>query len=309
MSLIQIDFNSFGKQGVRQYDLTNFDFNEKRVLSYMEKSMKEEFNDLNDENTLKMRHEYFEIEGTQLNDYGEHYIDLGNEKAVICGIRHWGANKNFPFVAVQTNFLCNKEELKNIYNKNLKHLFKVFNPRWIRFFSSKKLKGSLIGSVEIVSNKTFFDKLVPWELEADIRFENISDNSYYTWYKEAYVKFHENYPDLKHKVTVNSLETMERSIKDNLLKEVFFKEKRCGLIAGESIELLGHSGIYFDEILIFEAFKGMGLAKAIQRKFVSMFCPSNTFTWGHIDFNNKPSLNTALRNGRQIINYECFVEI
>jgi len=87
--------------------------------------------------------------------------------------------------------------------------------------------------------------------------------------------------------------------------EVYMKGKKIGLIAEERSPFLGHSGVYFHEIFISKKWKGKGLAKAIQRKFVN----DDDFIWGTIDAQNLPSYKTALVNKRRPIRFECFLKI
>ena len=115
--------------------------------------------------------------------------------------------------------------------------------------------------------------------------------------------------NLKDKVTINSKKVMQDSIEDGLLKSVLLNGKRIGLIAAKISKFLGYNGMYFNEIFIDKNFKGKGLAKAIQRKFIQEFSRSNEFIWGTIDSQNLPSFKTALANGRKPIRFECFVPI
>ena len=85
--------------------------------------------------------------------------------------------------------------------------------------------------------------------------------------------------------------------------------ERVGLIAGERSPFLGHDGIYFHEIFVSQKWKGKGLAKIIQRKYVDQFTEGHEFVWGTIDHFNLPSFKTAEGNGRKAVRFENFVEI
>ena len=100
---------------------------------------------------------------------------------------------------------------------------------------------------------------------------------------------------------------MEDCREQGLLQLAFYNEKPLGLIAAERSDFLGTQAIYFNEILIYPEFKGRGLAKAMQRKFISELPDDFKLVWGTIDAQNFPSLKTAMSNGRKVIRYECFL--
>jgi L-amino acid N-acyltransferase YncA len=102
---------------------------------------------------------------------------------------------------------------------------------------------------------------------------------------------------------------MSDSLEQGLLKTVELNGKRIGLIVGEKSDFLGRTGIYFHEIYISSDWKGMGLAKAIQRKYISLFANELELIWGTIDSANLPSYKTAYSNGRRAVRYECFVKL
>lgn len=128
-------------------------------------------------------------------------------------------------------------------------------------------------------------------------------------YERIRSEFESFKPRLKKRVTVNSIESMRESIDQGLLYEAHLDGQRVGLIAGERSSFLGHPGIYFQEIFISKDFKGIGLAKALQRKFVRESSNDGEYIWGTIDSLNLPSYRTAIGNGRIPIRYECFLKI
>jgi hypothetical protein len=79
------------------------------------------------------------------------------------------------------------------------------------------------------------------------------------------------------------------------------------LIAGRVLPLLGLSGLYFTEILLTRAFKGQGLAPAVQRKFIDGLADDFAVVWGTIDAKNAASTKTALKVGRRSIREEIFL--
>lgn len=166
-----------------------------------------------------------------------------------------------------------------------------------------------IGSTYLIAKSSDIKSIEIWDGEELLKLKKVVGDSYYDWYKSGYEEFHTERPDLEKKVTVNSLDSMRDSVEQGLMYEVYLNGEKMGLIAGESSPFLGHPGVYFHEIFISKKWKGKGLAKAIQRKFVEMSTKDNDFIWGTVDNHNLPSYKTAQSNRRHPIRFECFVKI
>ncbi len=102
---------------------------------------------------------------------------------------------------------------------------------------------------------------------------------------------------------------MSESLDQGLLFFAKINQEKVGLIAGIKSELLGHSGMYFNEIFISKEFRGKGLAKSIQRKFINDNAKPKDIIWGTIDYQNKCSYRTAASNERTPIRFECFLSL
>ncbi|WP_372365062.1 hypothetical protein [Candidatus Uabimicrobium sp. HlEnr_7] len=302
------DLLLFAKASLNTFTFSHLNICKEKAIFFLKDEISANINELNLPKVKDKRHEYFKIDGSCSNDYTEKILSLGTGKKVIYGIRHFGGNRDFPFVHFQPNFsLSSKEEVVYVYQK-VKAEFEMFCPLYVNFWSNIQLEGTSLGCVYMVSTSKNMQELPPWNKEKQISFEDICDHSYYDWYKKGYDAFHCDFPKLKDRVTVNDLDTMRTSLDQGLLKFVIYKGERIGLIAAEKSSFLDHPGIYFNEIYIEKKLKGQGLAKAIQRKFVTLFT-KNSFIWGTIDAQNLPSYKTALTNARTPIRYECFVKI
>lgn len=314
MNLSINELQAFALAELSTFNLLDFSIDKNRALTELQNEISSEWNELNSLEIMESRHKYFNIPHTDHKSYSERLIDLGSGKKLIYGIRHMGGHREIPFISVRSSFeLASREEALWIFEK-LKNDFAPFKPLYLCFWSKTKMDVDFIGSTYLVSSSKEMKDLPQWEGEKRIEFRKVSNDSYYAWYKQGYEIFHNNNPDLEKKVTLNTLESMESSKKQGLLQEVYLtdengEKERLGLIAAEKIPFLGSEGIYFHEIFIDKKWQGQGLAKAIQRKFISLFSIDNDLIWGTIDDSNKPSYKTALANGRKPIRFECFVKL
>lgn len=308
MKLNKIQLESFVEAELKTYDLTDLFIDTEKAREEIRDELLDELDDLNSENTKNARLEHFKVKGAIREDYSEKLINLSGGKALIYGVRNIGGKPEIPFIKLRANFdITSKEESLVIY-EHIKEEFKVFKPLYLSFSTAKKIDADFYGAVHMATRTSELTEK-KWQKEESLTFEDISDESYFDWYQQGYKEFHKDAPDLEAKVTINSLSVMEDSLKQGLLKFVKFEDERIGLIAGEKSNFLGNSAVYFNEIYISKKWKGRGLAKAIQRKFVQEFCGNLDFVWGTIDASNLPSYKTALSNSRKPIRHECFINL
>ena len=194
--------------------------------------------------------------------------------------------------------------------------FKVFSPKHISLWLNPNtpLANELRQSVTpkrryFVAQLTHLKSLVRPSRYDDVSLVRPSNDDYYSWYVESYREFHAAHPDLKDWVPFNDKEEMEECRKSGLLFLVEVNGLKAGLIAGNSQPLLGMRGLYFTEIMMTNAFKGQGLAPAVQRKFIDNLPSDYEAVWGTIDAKNVASTKTALKVGRRSIREEFFIEI
>lgn len=309
MKLTKNELRSFVLAELNSYELNDLNVQTEKALKEIEDELVDELEDLNSKETKEARLDYFKVKNALAEDYAEKLLKLDGGKKVIYGIRNKGGNPNIPFVQLRANYqITSKDESLRIYEL-VKNEFEIFKPLYLSFHAQEKNDADFYGSVHMVSTVENICSMPSWFEKEAINFEEISDNSYYDWYKSGYDEFHADVPELKHKVTVNSVDSMEDSLKQGLLKFVLLNGERIGLIVGEKRNFLGGSGLYFHEIFISKKWKGKGLAKVIQRKFIESFCSELEFAWGTIDSNNLPSYKTAYSNGRRPVRYECFINL
>ncbi|WP_412469988.1 MULTISPECIES: hypothetical protein [unclassified Halobacteriovorax] len=309
MNLNKNDVHSFAQAQLDTFNLSEFKIDIGLALGNISAEIKEEFEELNSYEVMQERHSYFSIDGVFAEEYRERVIQFDDDRKLIYGIRHMGGNVDIPFIQFLANFNLTTNEALSLY-ENVKHEFIKFKPLYICFHSSGELKDvDMISATHLVTTTSGMKSLKPWPLEQDLSFKVIKDDSYYEWYKSGYEEFNREVPELSKKVCVNTHESMEESMKQGLLQLVFLGDEQIGLISAERSAFLGHDGIYFHEIFIDKKWKGKGLAKAIQRKFVVENTNDADYVWGTIDYSNLSSFKTALSNGRKPVRYENFVSI
>ncbi len=291
------------------YQLQNFDIDRESAFKEITRELVEELEDLNSLETKQARLEHFKVKNANIEDYAEKLLTIDDNRSVLYGIRNLGGNPDIPFIQLRPNFQINSKSGALKIFEQLRDVLKVFKPLHLSFHTREKIDADFFGSIHMVSKVSDICALSPWPKEERITFESISDDSYHDWYRLGYEEFHRDSPELSTKVLVNRAESMEDSRNQGLLKFVNLDGERIGLISGEKSDFLGHSGVYFHEIFITKNFKGQGLAKAIQRKFVNSFCRDLEYVWDTIDSHNLPSFKTAFSNGRRAVRYECFVKL
>lgn len=278
------------------------------MIQALEKEIKDSFINLNKGKTRRARHSYFNIENTIPEDYEEYLLELDKNTQVIVGIRHLNLNPKNAFIDFKSTTEFSRQDLLDLYQSKLKPQFTKFQPNSIRYYSREKQPETTTRSVYLVQTAQKMKAMPPFEQESDITLTSPPDKAYFEWYTTGYKEYHERFPHLAPYVPVNTLGDMEQSRKEGLLRIAHYKGQRIGLISAIKDQFLGNDGIYFLEIFLDQAFKGKGLAKCLQRKYVDEVA-TREIIWGTIDFENKPSLKTALSTGRMAVHFEHFIAI
>lgn len=239
----------------------------------------------------------------------EHLLELPDGTNVIAGIRHESGDVQHPFIHIRPSFSIQRyEQVRSLFSE-ISPLFSKFKPLALRFFAPEPIENSKIRMVNYAARAHKMLSGADWPSQKDLKLEKIEDSSYYSWYENHYQQFHKEQPELKRLVTMNPFETMEESRKSGLLYFGYYQGKLFGLIGAERSPFLGHSGLYFNEILVTKPFRREGLAQAMQREFIQTTCHSQEIIWGTIDCANSASLKTAISNKRQPVRYECVINL
>ncbi len=302
-------FKNFAKISLSTYNLKGLAIDTKKALNGLSNEIQAAYEELNSEKVKTRRCNFFNIPNTEKEHYAEHLIDIVTKGKIICGIRHLNGQPDKAFVNILTDFETTKKELLAIYDSTLAKYFTPFNPIYIRYYTKQKILSNFRSNCSLVQHASLIKEAIEFEEEKHMNLISPESDNYLKPYVEEYEKFHQQNPELKNKVPCNNLKDMEACRLAGLLKEVQYNNKSIGIIAARREEFLGHSGIYFMEIMINEVWKGRGLAKAIQRKYIDEICTADEIVWGTIDMDNLPSFKTAKANLRKEVRYENFVKI
>lgn len=296
-------------------------FSQSIIVSERNKALKELLNefdalcDLNRADIVARRLEHFKIPNAKAEDFCERILQIDSQSKLLAGIRWVGGNPTRPFVSVWPDFAIQSRDdidrLAALVNAN----FAVFAPREISLWIDAKAPGvealRETGTVKrryIVGRTQSIRESQRPERYNDVILVPPSDD-YYDWYVRSYHEFHASQPDLKDWVPVNDKDEMEECRRSGHLFLVQVNGSQAGLIAAKPEPLLGMEGVYFTDIMMSRAYKGKGLAPAVQRKFIDRLPEDCEIVWGTIDAKNISSTKTAIKVGRRSIREELFVKL
>lgn len=288
---MKIEKEKFVDSGINFiYDLDEFP----RVC--VEKQITREFNEvleLNDPAVLQKRNAYFGVGST--TDYLNKLIKT-SAGDVVAGIRHLGGDKKKPFVFIWPSF---RVDLVNEISDEIYPFFEIFKPEAYSHWCRPDCN-NLIGTILQQRFVGRIDRMI----KNDLPLRKPED--YYEWYKSEYAKFHKTKPEYKNRITVNSKESMDKSLDEGLLYFHIQDERKIGLIAGINDVFLGESAIYLNDILISENHRENGYATSLLASFTGIL--NAKYFICEIDSDNIASIKTAIRSGQKIYSQELFVQ-
>lgn len=273
--------------------------------------------ELNHEDVKAKRCDYFNIPGVNKDDFSETLFNISADKNVLAGIRHAGGNIEVPFIHITPDFpILDLEELERI-KTILTPKFEKFSPLYLDCWVNPRwrIHDELLAKAEprqryIVGRiKDLIEQNENITLEKEISLQRVEDRSFYPWYHQLYADFHRNNPGLKDWVPINDEEDMFASMEENLLWYVYAKDKRIGIVQGETESIFNRPSLYMAEILLDEEYRGRALAPKVQIEFIRKNRKKFDIVWGTIDQKNIPSMKTALKVGRRNIRSAFMVPI
>lgn len=292
-------------------DLTNQEKIDNYILTELNELL-----ELNNQSVMEDRFNHFKVPETRLSDYEQKLISIGkSDKLVLAGIRHVGGNSKKPFIYIWPNFKIEEHDIKDII-EHISPYFEVFNPLYINFWISP----NLLSTYDIKNNITVSQKMFIADINSlqskkssnknnELTLKKVEDNDYYSWYEKEYRLFHQMNPGLKDKVPVNDIELMESCREEDLLYYGMINDKKVGIIAAEKKDIFGIRGIYINEIMIAEDYRGNKLSENLLDAFIDRLLKSTNVLWCHIDSENIPSTKAALHSGQKIFSVECFYKL
>lgn len=290
MSIIEIDREKFINAGMSYiYQLDKYPY--KAVYEQVASEF-DELLSLNNQAVLNQRAEFMGV--GEPADYLQHLIET-EQGQLIAGIRHIGGDKNAPFIYIWPGF---KVDSISHLIRTISPYFDIFKPNALCYWcrpdcleaNGKVIQQRFIGDIESMAKR-------------DVSLLKAHD--YYDWYQSEYALFHQQKPEYKNRITLNSKALMDESLDQDLLFFFNQKNERVGLIAGEKRTFLNKESIYLNEILVAHAHRGKGLGHQLLTGFVNLLTADYFIC--DIDSDNKPSTHAALKSGQVVFSQEVFI--
>jgi len=250
-------------------------------------------------------------EGAIAGDYHLRELQLPGDLSILACIHFFGSAKRFPFVGVYAQSRkISQEELRPVVDFLMKE-FALFKPTCVQLWSLGKANDfRQVGDVHISNDQRFvignLPKIIASEAPPEppaetgtLTLEKTTVSNCYQNYRETYEEFFKDNPQWLDRLHIEPLESLEECAKCGGLFQVLIDGECAGLIASKPGIYRGISGwLMIDEVLT-KPYRGRGFAPVMQRMFLERLDQGICkLVMGTIDCANKPSLGTALRNGR-----------
>lgn len=123
----------------------------------------------------------------------------------------------------------------------------------------------------------------------------------YRRHAELYASFGASCPHIARELYCSSQAEFSEMVAHGRSFEAFCEGRWAGLVAATPAPLWGQPGWSMQEEFLSAEFRGRGLGLELQRALVQRLEGEPGLLWGTIHSANQPSLATALRNGRRIV--------
>lgn len=272
----------------------------------------EDILELSSDKVSKARAKFFDLSFVESSDYRETFIDLGDERGLILGVRFRGLDVSQCFVSAWPNYrigtVAEVEEVKSI----AKEVFRKFDLRWLSLsFDPRTTWEGLSYFIDLITVVGETKALQGRNLEdSDFFLDQVFDIDFYDRYSKEYKILHEEIPSFKNVVTKETISDLESSAEDSLLYKIMLGGEQVGVISGRREQKYGVRAICINEKLLFKDYRGKGNSLSCQQQFIEQLDgDEDILVWGTILASNKPSLKSALRTGRKAIEADFFFDL
>lgn len=259
------------------------------------------------------RNNFFNVKGATSDDYRERILELNENNFLLAGIRFYGLDVTKPFVSVQASFTELNEDIISKISDLVRKDFSMFKPLSIHLTLPEDFKISVASmQIDRYTVVGVIDDLIQRELISipdSIELVALTDMEFYDDYLKEYELFHERVPILRSVVKTQSIDDFKEAIQEKLLYKIIINGSVAGLIAGLARDYYGLKGVNILEEILFDSFQGKGFGVYIQRAFTLKLKNRYSILWGTISDLNTPSLKTALKNGRHVMEIESAIFI
>jgi hypothetical protein len=252
---------------------------------------------------------HFPVQGTRPEEYRNRLFETDTGQRVLTGIRFRQLDLTRPFVELiwQDRPFRNPAELERVLGAVL-GAYRAFSPRYVTFFQAEP---ALTSWCEL-PGVTLQDRLLAApvrqvaqavvEYQERIRLQPARARAIYERYSAEYAALHASSPELRDAAGAESVAALEEAEQAGSLFEVFVAGEPAGVYALAASSRAGTGGYQVQEILLYQRFRGRGLAPAVH--IAACRCAAvaqECLLWGVIGVANASSLRTALRVGRRVI--------
>ena len=246
------------------------------------------------------------VAGMRPEDYAATTVRLDASCTVLTAIHFLGRSVGFPFIDVsaQTGALP-----RPLPVATLAHTFRGFHPRSIRIwrFGSDAAPEGIQDDLVVVGGVLRTLQTAP-DLPglSHIRLEADPTVAFYDEYCQMYGS-----PQPAHRSPTLELRTsLEQCAQTQGLFRVMIDNRSAGVIAARPDSYRSWRGWHVVEEVLHPDYRGRHLAAAMQQAFLRRLEPEREpFLFGTIAAANMPSLRTALRVGRQVLEIGGFVPL
>lgn len=259
------------------------------------------------------------IPGTTRDDYRYRFVDVGEGKTFVGGIRFRSGDFSDRFVETYArDYPIESAAVLEETRSAARETLRVFSPTRVRVQVPVGGEEERVVSGPGVTDEYFtvaaptshLRRLPPPPHLERVRLEAARNTAFHERYLKAYADVHGERPELRGLVEPEPPEDMERYLKEWSLYEAYVDNEWAGLVGAEGDEIYGLRGYQVVEEVLATGFRGRGLAPAVQRRLIDALPDDGDgILFGTIDAVNAPSLATALRVGRVVVAVSRFVEL
>jgi hypothetical protein len=248
------------------------------------------------------------VAGTEPDDYAPRLIQLAPNCAVVAGIHFRGSRLDFPFVDIsaQSAPLPLAKALQT-----LTHNFRSFQPRAVRLWraAQERPPEACHDDLVIVAASLREVLAAPAAHNAErIRLELDPAVTSYGDYRLLYDALHSGAPELARLVSPETFESLCECAQRKAFFRVFVDDQCAGFVAARPDTYRQWKGWIVVEEVLHPDFRGKGFAAAVQQALLKKLDDRiEQVVFGTIASENLPSLKTAKRVGRQVVEVGGFV--
>lgn len=254
---------------------------------------------------------HFPVAGTRPEEYRNRLFEADTGHRLLTGIRFRGLNLARPFVELiwHDRALPQAGALTGVLGALL-GAYRAFAPQYVTLFWAEAAAAP--GSLLELPGFTLQDRLVAAPVQ-QVAQASVPDQQrvellparagdIYARYAAEYAALHAGSPELRDVTRAESMESLEDAECEGLLFQIFVAGEAAGVYALEASSRAGLGGYQVQEILLYQPFRGRGLAPAVHVAACrSVQVAPECLLWGVIGAANSSSLRTALRAGRRVV--------